>query len=208
MYACTTRRLFSVIVILNTTGCTSLSGVDGSSNYACKAPDGVKCDSVSGTYYNALQNNLPSQRGTRGHVPGTTAPGLPEASTAPATSMPSALSSTPTPPPSADTGPTMPLRTGPHILRLWIKPWEDSDHDLNGESVVYVKIDNGRWQIDHARRRASEGFAPVRPGPQVAPSRVSAAPPSQASPSDAAAVAETLRALQRPPTVPSPSTDN
>ncbi len=43
-------------------GCTSISGLTGSSSYACKAPDGVTCDSVSGTYANAVQNNLPSQR--------------------------------------------------------------------------------------------------------------------------------------------------
>jgi hypothetical protein len=43
-------------------GCSSITGLDGSSQYACKAPEGVKCDSVSGNYYNALQNNLPAQR--------------------------------------------------------------------------------------------------------------------------------------------------
>ena len=42
--------------------CTNMSGLSGSSSFACKAPDGVTCDSVSGTYANAVQNNLPSQR--------------------------------------------------------------------------------------------------------------------------------------------------
>ena len=42
-------------------GC-AITGLDGESKYACKAPEGVRCDSVSGTYYNALQNNLPAQR--------------------------------------------------------------------------------------------------------------------------------------------------
>ena len=42
-------------------GC-AFSGLDGDSKYACKAPEAVRCDSVSGTYYNALQNNLPAQR--------------------------------------------------------------------------------------------------------------------------------------------------
>ena len=46
-------------------GCMNLSGLDGSTHYACKAPDGVTCDSVSGTYANAVQNNLPSQRSKR-----------------------------------------------------------------------------------------------------------------------------------------------
>ena len=38
-------------------GC-AITGLDGESKYACKAPEGVRCDSVSGTYYNALQNNF------------------------------------------------------------------------------------------------------------------------------------------------------
>ena len=46
-------------------GCTSLSGLSGTSDYACKAPEGVTCDSVSGTYANAIHNNLPSQRARR-----------------------------------------------------------------------------------------------------------------------------------------------
>src|SRR5437667_4236077 len=43
-------------------GCASMAGVGGTSEYGCKAPEGVKCDSVSGTYYNSVENNLPSQR--------------------------------------------------------------------------------------------------------------------------------------------------
>src|SRR5256886_5911471 len=43
-------------------GCASMAGVGGTSEYSCKAPEGVKCDSVSGTYYNSVENNLPSQR--------------------------------------------------------------------------------------------------------------------------------------------------
>ena len=43
-------------------GCASMTGVGGTSEYSCKAPEGVKCDSVSGTYYNSVENNLPSQR--------------------------------------------------------------------------------------------------------------------------------------------------
>ena len=45
-------------------GC-AFSGLDGDSKYACKAPEGVRCDSLSGNYYNAIQNNLPSQRRSR-----------------------------------------------------------------------------------------------------------------------------------------------
>ena len=50
------------IVSFGLAGCSSLSGLDGTSSYGCKAPEGVKCLSVSGTYYNALQNNLAPQK--------------------------------------------------------------------------------------------------------------------------------------------------
>ena len=62
-------------------GCSSITGLDGSSQYACKAPEGVKCDSVSGNYYNALQNNLPAQRKPTG---ARSPSGLPEPQGAPA----------------------------------------------------------------------------------------------------------------------------
>ena len=61
----------SVLLAWMLSGCMSMSGLSGSSSYACKAPDGVTCDSVSGTYANAVQNNLPSQRRTSGASPGT-----------------------------------------------------------------------------------------------------------------------------------------
>ena len=51
-------------------GCANMSGLSGSSDYACKAPEGVTCDSVSGTYANAIQHNLPSQR-PRSAAPGS-----------------------------------------------------------------------------------------------------------------------------------------
>ena len=45
-------------------GCGSFSGLDGSSSFTCKAPDGVSCTSVSGVYANSVANNLPSSTAT------------------------------------------------------------------------------------------------------------------------------------------------
>ena len=56
------RRAGVVAGAMALAACTNMSGLSGSSSYACKAPDGVICDSVSGTYANAVQNNLPSQK--------------------------------------------------------------------------------------------------------------------------------------------------
>src|SRR6266545_1352212 len=62
--------------VLALAACASVAGVGGSAEFGCKAPIGVKCDSVSGTYYNAVQQNLPSQQKSE--------PSAPDASMAPA----------------------------------------------------------------------------------------------------------------------------
>ncbi len=137
--------------VVSLAGCMSLSGLSGNSSYACKAPDGVTCQSVSGTYANAVANNLPAQR-TRATSTAT-----------PASTPPSSAASTPTVRnASADAAQVLPLRSAPRILRLWFKPWEDADRDLYDQGYVYVQVDGGRWLVDHAQRAIREAYAPVR----------------------------------------------
>lgn len=152
-------------------GCSSVSGLDGSSSYACKAPEGVTCDSVSGTYANGLQNNLPSQR------PRSTAAMSANGTTA-ALPAPGTLTM-PLGPASASTasGSPMPLRSSARILRLWFKPWEDADRDLYDQGYVYVQIDSGQWLIEHAQRQIREAYAPLRPPPRMAPPEAASANP-------------------------------
>ncbi len=145
-------RLVAVLGgVVSLAGCMSLSGLGGSSSYACKAPDGVTCQSVSGTYANAMANNLPAQRARA-----TPAAAREPASPAQAASTPGARNA------SADAAPTLPLRSAPRILRLWFKPWEDADRDLYDQGYVYVQVDGGRWLVDHAQRAIREAYAPVR----------------------------------------------
>lgn len=149
-------------------GCTNMSGVGGGSKYACKAPEGVACDSVSGTYANALHNNLPSQRQS-GETSTQSQPSTPSQSTAPRrTLLPSApaLASTGTLTPTQ--GAVSPLRSQARILRLWTKPWEDADGDLYDQGYVYVQINNGQWMIDHVQRQIRDAYAPLRPPPKAA----------------------------------------
>src|SRR5439155_6276288 len=152
-------------------GCASMAGVGGTSEYSCKAPEGVKCDSVSGTYYNSVENNLPSQRqGARptpqdeatptrmealaGKRGGASAAYVVPARASLATGSGVAL------PPAAYT--SMPLRSPARVLRLWVKPWEDADGDLMDQLYVYVPVDTGRWLVDHARRQIRDAYAPIR----------------------------------------------
>jgi conjugal transfer pilus assembly protein TraV len=135
-------------------GCMSMSGLNGSSSYACKAPEGVTCDSVSGTYANAVHNNLPSQRS---RVPPVASPATQPTTLAPPSST------------SASAAP-LPLRSSARILRLWFKPWEDADRDLYDQGYVYVQIDSGQWLIEHAQRQIREAYAPLRPPPKASAS--------------------------------------
>ena len=75
----THSSLVGVVIACAVSGCASMAGVGGTSEYSCKAPEGVKCDSVSGTYYNSVENNLPSQRQGGRATPQEAAPTRPEA---------------------------------------------------------------------------------------------------------------------------------
>ncbi len=149
-------------------GCMSMSGLSGSSDYGCKAPEGVTCDSVSGTYANAVHNNLPSQRARR---PATANPSEGAAPMRGASISASAASAAAMAEPVASPSP---LRSSARVLRLWFKPWEDADRDLYDQGYVYVQIDAGQWLVDHAQRQIRDAYAPLRPPPRS--SKSSSAP--------------------------------
>lgn len=179
------RNLFHVCLLLSSSaaallllGCTSMSGLSGNSSYACKAPEGVTCDSVSGTYANAVQNNLPSQR-LRRAAPGSSEPAAPQPSTTAARSPAVTMSTPPTP---------VALRSAPRILRLWFKPWEDADHDLYDQGYVYVQIDAGQWQIEHVQRQIRDAYAPLKAPPRA----------TSANSKDAAPLPANLKSAPRP----------
>jgi conjugal transfer pilus assembly protein TraV len=168
-------------------GCVNMSGLDGGSRYACAAPDGVACDSVSGTYANAVHHNLPSQRG----APSASAARDAAASAGSASAAnggvapPRPVLAGPGPGPAhatteGDAGAL--LRSPARVLRLWTKPWEDADGDLWDQGYVYVQVDGGRWQLDHVRQRIRDRHQPLRPPPSPAPGAAApAAVPSAAA---------------------------
>ncbi len=177
-------RIGTVCLLLHLAACMNMSGLGGDSKYACKAPDGVACDSVSGTYANALHNNLPSQqarRSARHQKEGS------EESSSPTVGRP--ISSTTANAPGMAVTPN-PLRTQARILRLWIKPWEDADGDLYDQGYVYVQVDNGQWQIDHVQRQIRDLYAPLKPPPK---------PAAETTVEPGASTQSPLPMLQRPP---------
>lgn len=159
-----------LLIALALSGCAStLSGVGGASGYACKAPDGAMCTSVSGVYANSVQG-----------IPRPAKP--PEKESAPtAPAIYGASSIAPGgPAPSSGTS----IRSSARVLRLWIAPWEDADGDLHEEALVHVVVDTGRWLIEHVRpvaRSRVEGVAPPissvqEPSPAKSPSETPQSP--------------------------------
>jgi conjugal transfer pilus assembly protein TraV len=178
------RGAVAAILLLPLAACTNMSGLDGESRYACAAPQGVACDSVSGTYANAIRNNLPSQ-GLRLKAP------TPGANTSANTKVPLKPPAGTLATPNAESPPPQALRSQPRYLRLWIKPWEDTDGDLFDQTTVYVQIDHGHWQIDHVRQAILDRYAPLRPPPAASAEAASTASPG--------ASADPASAVQRPP---------
>ena len=144
----------AILLLLPTlSACVNLAGLEGKSEFACKAPDGVVCTSVSGVYANALAGALPAQqsqdqdpdqaKATREAVEGEPKP---YAATVSVTSTPA---------------PGTPLLSPPKVLRLWLAPRLDADGDLHDASYLYVMWHRGEWQIEHTRRQIQRQFTPV-----------------------------------------------
>lgn len=142
-------------------GCANMSGLDGGSEFACKAPDGVVCTSVSGVYANSVAGVLPAQKdpdkakavprnGLQSPAPEAVAKGASE-------SRPYGA----TPPTTGAPAPGTPLLSPPKVLRMWLAPWVDEDGDLHDQSYLYVMWHRGEWQIEHTRRQIQRQFAPV-----------------------------------------------
>jgi len=188
-------------------GCaSSLSGVGGSQSYACKAPIGSQCTSVSGVYANASANastnsDLSASRAIhealrpQGLLGMRSVPVPPQrtlpASTGAASTIGTSSASSGASAGTAASAATTALRSPPRVLRLWISPWEDADGDLHEASFINVVIDTGRWLIER-----------VRPAPR---SRIDIATPPlalPATPTAPAAVPETRPAADLSPVEP------
>ena len=174
---------FGIGAVVALSGCSSMSGFDAKSEFACKAPDGILCESMSGIYANAQAKNLPGQRvNARGEAPVEL-------------SQAKAGSNVMTKPIYSGT----PIRSAPRLLRVWFAPWEDTDGDLHDQSYVYLPVDSGRWLIEHNRRRIQDNYRPVR-----APSNVTA----QAAQPQAAGAGQQRQSPGVLGQQPTPSADN
>lgn len=152
-YHLATAFLISILL-----GACSFSGLSGSSSFACKAPDGVTCNSVSGVYANSIENNLPSQQKKEKEKikqDKESSNADEERPRAIRTSM--TIPGGPGPDGSTD---LMPLRTQPKVVRIWVAPWTDADNDMHDQSYTYMVINDGRWLIERSRDKIRAKYAP------------------------------------------------
>jgi len=173
------KASFGAVLSLLMVGCGNMSGLGGSEQYGCKAPAGVQCQSVSGNYYNSVRGT------TRLPAVGTGAQLVPSAPLIKASL--GRRENLPIDHATVGAGyEPQPLRSSPRILRLWIKPWEDADHDLIDQSYVYVRVDQGKWMLDHVQRQVREAYAPLRAPTKEAGAAASAPSTSPAAQSSGA----------------------
>lgn len=134
-------RKFLPLVCLLMAGC---AGIDSESHFKCKAPEGIGCSSLSGTYANAIEDNLPGSPVTKsatydsGEEKERSITGV-----APSTGMP--------------------VLSEPVVLRIWVAPWEDSRKVLHDQAYLYAVVDPGHWQIEHNKKRISEQYRVLTP---------------------------------------------
>ena len=175
------RRAAALVLIFAATflgGCTSLSGVVGDTQYACPAPRGVQCGSVSANYLQSLRGDLPGQ------------PPIRRAASDPGGA--SAVTMTLGRSGNANVDPETPLYSPPRILKLWVAPWEDRDGVLHDAAFVFVPIDHGHWLPDPVRaapRYENRAIRPPQPSAAPTPANTgtadaNAALPRPVSPAD------------------------
>ena len=116
-------------------GCSTLSGYDAKSSFACRAPDGVRCESMSGVYANAKAGSATNKTPVGEKALGVM-----------------------TVPISSGT----PIRTPPRILRVWFAPWEDSDGDLYDQHYAYLPVDHGKWVMEHTQQTIEDQYRPLQ----------------------------------------------
>ena len=143
-----------------------ISGVGGASTYSCPLPEGGHCKPISRVYEDSLQPGFGETASTAAAAPVAEAPATPPAN-APARPAPSVAPLSPPPAGSGFTLPGLPasLLTRPRVLRVYVAPWADTDDTLLEGRRAYVKLDEGRWRLEHFRRAEQKAFAPIQPPP-------------------------------------------
>ncbi len=116
-----------------------VSGCSSTPDYACKAPDGTTCKSITEVYQETdgelRRKPIYSGDGSQENTITSYKPSLASERTV---SLPKIK-------------PGDPVRVEPRILRIWLAPWEDEDGVFYDQSYIYAIIDRGRWLVSQNR---------------------------------------------------------
>jgi conjugal transfer pilus assembly protein TraV len=175
-------RSFSIAAFSITTllaGCSSLSGVGGSSSLSCPLPNGALCKPITEVYKmpvgqkgaspeatsSVATNTLAVAQGgaVANGIPLPTAPGLTRY-------VPSTIASSAETRVTPSSGP--PIRSAAKMLRIWLAPYEDDEGALRDHGYMYVMVDPGKWQVEHNQQRIMKQYAPIN-APKNTPNSMS-----------------------------------
>ena len=133
-------RLLFLLFALSVSACAG-----GSSRYGCPAKSGHSCKSVSEVYAETtsgagdtsdpLRKPRGSEKNARAKKKFPKGAGF------------RAEKSTREGGESGRAEDTMPVYIPPHVIRLWIAPWQDARGVFHSEKYVYVLTGRGRWAI-------------------------------------------------------------
>ncbi len=157
---------FVCLAAAGLSGCAGFNGLDASSSFACKAPPGVSCQSISGTHANAEAGALPYQleeKTPKGQLASNSS------DTKPAAYNQGTSSNKVSPRDMNASNSGIPVRQPPLVLRVWIAPYEDEGGDLYDQSYLYTMVHSGKWMIEANQKQISNQFKPVYPLNRNAP---------------------------------------
>lgn len=163
------REIRLLVPVIFTTslmaGCGSMSGLDASSNFSCKAAPGVTCQSISGVHQNAIAGNLPFQKQGDASINANAPDSKSSDEHKPATygTVKYEDKAKMSPRDMVATSSGMPVRQPPLVLRVWMAPYEDEAGDLYDQSYFYAMVHSGRWMIEANRSSISNQFRPIYP---------------------------------------------
>lgn len=108
-----------------------LSGCSTTPQYACNAPDGGKCQSVTAAYQAALGKKAKAEKVTTNSNTASNGTNATQAKPAVTQYIPEGVA----------------IRSMPQVMRVWIAPWEDNNGVFHDQSYNYFVADAGEWTL-------------------------------------------------------------
>ena len=137
------------------TGCSTFTGLNAKSDFACAAPAGYSCTSMTGVYANLKNPKVQIGKKTTylGESDNQNNKYLPRSKVG--------LDKYGRPPMTLGESTGIPIRTEPQIMRIWVAPWESSDRTFYDQSFVYVVVDYGDWILAHNKNNIIDQYSPI-----------------------------------------------